>query len=260
MEQLQSQLLLIEQVIIGGAIAFGLAYLLKEVGVLFTYLKTKTSLIKDEKVRKIVDSTLDAVDKLVIKNITNADVNLKPIILQSIADGKVTPDEINSLLNIVKNNTLRQLSDDSIKVLNDSLGDVDSYLESTIEDKLATLKLDPTSAVSKTILPEKSVVVVDTTELINANIQLQADKDSLSKQLVQLQEAKRQSDLSWQEMANQISVLSNDKQALQSKLDSITQVVQPTTNVSVGNISVTGDASEITNDIVNTVNQTIAMQ
>jgi chaperonin cofactor prefoldin len=242
MEQLQNQLLLIEQVIIGGAIAFGLAYLLKEVGVLFTYLKTKTSLIKDEKVRKIVDSTLDAVDKLVIKNITNVDVTLKPVILQSIADGKVTPDEINKLLEIVKNNTIKQLSDDSLKVLNDSLGDVDLYLESTIEDKLATLKIDPTSAVSKTILPEKSVVVVDTSILTNQINQLQSDKDVLIQQISQVTSDKTNVEQANAQLSNQVDSLNAqvsqveaDKKILQDKLSSITntltQVVNPTTNI-----------------------------
>jgi hypothetical protein len=228
MEQLQSQLLLIEQVIIGGVIAFGLAYLVKEVGVLFTYLKTKTSLIKDEKVRKIVDSTLDAVDKLVIKNITNADVNLKPIILQSIADGKVTPDEINSLLDVVKNNTLRQLSEDSIKVLNNSLGDVDSYLESTIEDKLATLKLDPTSAVSKTILPEKSVVSITTTDLTNQLNQLQVERDNLQNQVNGISYDKASIEQINVQLAQQLSNLQIEKDTVQSKYDVIVNAVTST--------------------------------
>jgi len=258
MEQLQSQLLLIEQVIIGGAIAFGLAYLLKEVGVLFAYLKTKTALIKDEKVRKIVDSTLDAVDKLVIKNITNADVNLKPIILQSIADGKVTPDEINSLLDVVKNNILRQLSEDSIKVLNNSLGDVDSYLESTIEDKLATLKIDPTSAVSKTILPEKSVVVIDTTELTNQLNQLQADKDNLQNQVNGITYDKASIEQANTQLVNEKSQLTQQVSDLQSKLDIINNAIA-TANTS-NNVTVKGNASELINSIVDITSQTTTLQ
>jgi len=221
--------------------------------VLFAYLKTKTALIKDEKVRKIVDSTLDAVDKLVIKNITNADVNLKPIILQSIADGKVTPDEINSLLDVVKNNILRQLSEDSIKVLNNSLGDVDSYLESTIEDKLATLKIDPTSAVSKTILPEKSVVVIDTTELTNQLNQLQADKDNLQNQVngITYEQANTQ-------LVNEKSQLTQQVSDLQSKLDIINNAIA-TANTS-NNVTVKGNASELINSIVDITSQTTTLQ
>ena len=156
MEQLQGQAIQTLQIVLGAVIsilgALAIVYLKKG----FEYLTTKTTLIKDEGSRKILDSTLNALDTLLVTNITSAENTLKPIILQSIADGKVTTDELESLKITVMNNTLKQLGDEARKLLNNSLGDTNSYLENRIEAILADLKIDETSSVSKTVIETKT--------------------------------------------------------------------------------------------------------
>ena len=156
MEQLQGQAIQTLQIVLGAVIsilgALAIVYLKKG----FEYLTTKTTLIKDEGSRKILDSTLEALDALLVTNITSAENTLKPIILQSIADGKVTTDELESLKITVMNNTLKQLGDEATKLLNNSLGDTNSYLENRIEAILADLKIDETSSVSKTVIETKT--------------------------------------------------------------------------------------------------------
>jgi len=158
MEQLQGQAMQTLQIVLGAVIsilgALVIVYLKKG----FAYLTTKTTLIQDEGSRKILDSTLNTLDTLLVTNITSAENTLKPIILQDIADGKVTTDELESLKITVMNNTLKQLGKDATKLLNNSLGDTNSYLENRIEAILADLKIDETSSVSKTVIGETSIV------------------------------------------------------------------------------------------------------
>jgi chromosome segregation ATPase len=232
MEILQQQTSQMLEIIIGGLfsalLAFGLVYAKKG----FAYLKLKANSIQDSDARAIVQKTLDNLDKILITNITSADSTLKPVILKDVADGKVTKDELNSLADTVKNNTLKQLGNDSLNVLNESLGDVNGYISNRMEKLLADLKVDETSSVTKTIIPEIPQEVKDTEALKAQNAELtsqlqqsQTDKDSLSQQLSELQEAKRLSEQSWQDLANQVSSLSTENQNLKAKLDSITQVV-----------------------------------
>ena len=57
-----------------------------------------------------------------------------------IEDGKIEKDELKKLAQDVKENVLNQLGDDSLAILNDTLGDVNGYLEARIEEKLAEIK------------------------------------------------------------------------------------------------------------------------
>ena len=57
-----------------------------------------------------------------------------------IEDGKIEKDELKKLAQDVKENVLNQLGDDSLAILNDTLGDVNGYLEVRIEEKLAEIK------------------------------------------------------------------------------------------------------------------------
>jgi hypothetical protein len=131
------------------------------------YFQAKINTIDNADLRTFAQNTLSLVDSLITKEVTNADVVLKPAILQAIANGKMSSDDLASLKTTVKENVLSQLTEDSKTALNSTIANVDTYLNSSVETILANLKLDNTSAVSKTILPEVVVPVVDTTELTN---------------------------------------------------------------------------------------------
>jgi predicted nucleic acid-binding Zn-ribbon protein len=198
------------------------------------YMDTKINSIKNEDLRKAVKSAEDTLDKLITKEITNADVVLKPEILSAISKGTMTTDDINNLKNIVRDNVLKQIPNDCQEVIPSLTNDLNMYLNSAVETILGELKLDPNSPVTKTVIPEVSQEVIDNASLRNQLAQsqsqlqqVQLDKDNLSQQLLQVQEAKRVSEQSWQDLANQVSSLSTENQNLKAKLDSITQVVQP---------------------------------
>jgi hypothetical protein len=128
------------------------------------YLYKKTNAIDNEDVRKFAKETIDVIDKLVTNEVTNADIILKPAIIQAISDGKVTANELISLKGIVKDKVLQQLTDDSKNAVSTTIANLDTYLDSTVETILGQLKLDPTSPVSKTVIPEVATEVVDNTE------------------------------------------------------------------------------------------------
>jgi hypothetical protein len=226
MEQLQSSVTILEQIIIGAiiSIACGYAIVYAKKGV--SYLKSKDSLIKDDKLRKIFDDTLDRVDDLISINIISAENTLKPIILDDIAKGKVSKDELKSLAIIVKDNVIKQLGDNSVQVLNNSIGDLNSYLENRIEEVLAELKLDPSVPVSKTVLPEVITPVIDTTALENENAQLKADKENLSQQNVDLKSSVESLTQNVSDLSSQLEQAKSANVELQNKVSQIASAIQ----------------------------------
>ena len=119
---------------------------------LFTYLRSKTSLIQDEQAKQIVDTTIDKVEKLINANIIKTENVSKPIMIQALQDGKIEKAELIKLRDEVRENVLSQLSQDSIDVLNDSLVDVEKYIDTKIESQLAILKEQEGIPVNHTVI------------------------------------------------------------------------------------------------------------
>ena len=119
---------------------------------LFTYLRNKTSLIQDEQAKQIVDNTIDKVEKLINANIIKTENVSKPIMIQALQDGKIEKAELVKLRDEVRENVLSQLSQDSLDVLNDSLVDVEKYIDTKIESQLAILKEQEGIPVNHTVI------------------------------------------------------------------------------------------------------------
>ena len=119
---------------------------------LFTYLRSKTSLIQDEQAKQIVDTTIDKVEKLINANIIKTENVSKPIMVQALQDGKIEKAELVKLRDEVRENVLSQLSQDSIDVLNNSLVDVEKYIDTKIESQLAILKEQEGIPVNHTVI------------------------------------------------------------------------------------------------------------
>ena len=127
-------------VIIGGCLAIATAYAGLLIARATQKIKLEIEKLNDETQKKILDDTLDRVDKLLQTNIIAMENTVKKDMLASIADGKIEKAELKTLADNVKNNVLKQLGDDSVAVLNNSLGDVNGYLEVKIEEILAQIK------------------------------------------------------------------------------------------------------------------------
>ena len=127
-------------IIIGGCLAVASAYGSLLIARATQKIKLEIERLNDEAQKKILNDTLDRVDSLLQTNIIAMENTVKKDILASIADGKIEKAELKTLADNVKNNVLKQLSEDSLAVLNDSLGDVNGYLEVKIEEILAQIK------------------------------------------------------------------------------------------------------------------------
>ena len=128
-------------IVIGGLLAIASAYMTLFVAKATQKAKVETEKLKDERQRKIINTTLNKVDELLKTNIIALENTVKKDMLALIDDGKIEKDELKKLAQDVKINVLNQLGDDSLAILNDTLGDVNGYLEVRIEEKLAEIKV-----------------------------------------------------------------------------------------------------------------------
>ena len=127
-------------IIIGGLLAIASAYATLFVAKATQKAKVEIEKLNDERQRKIANATLNKVDELLRTNIIALENTVKKDMLVLIEDGKIEKDELKKLAQDVKANVLNQLGEDSIAILNGTLGDVNGYLEVRIEEKLAEIK------------------------------------------------------------------------------------------------------------------------
>ena len=127
-------------IIIGGLLAIASAYMTLFVAKATQRAKVETEKLNDERQKAIVDATLDKVDELLKTNIIALENTVKKDMLELIADGKIEKEELKKLAENVKINVVNQLGEGSMAILNETLGDVNGYLEVRIEEKLAEIK------------------------------------------------------------------------------------------------------------------------
>lgn len=225
------------------------------------YIESKISLIKDDKLRKIAENIKTRVENITVNTITMIEAVEKPIIIEGIKNGSMTKDDLTSLKNKAIETIKSQLTTEGQTDLQNTVGDVNSYLNALVEAKLADSKVNSTSSISKTVLPEIIAPVVDTTELTNQLKQVQAEKDNLQNQVDRIAYDKASVEQINQQLVIEKAQLETEKQILQNKLNSITEVVQPTSNMSVGNVTVnSNDATSFVNSIVDIASQTGSFQ
>ena len=140
-ELLQGTVIQLLGIVIGGILAIASAYMTLFVAKATQKAKAETEKLNDERQRKIVDATLNKVDELLRTNIIALENTAKKDMLALIDDGKIEKDELKKLAQDVKINVLNQLGEDSLAILNNTLGDVNGYLEARIEEKLAEIKV-----------------------------------------------------------------------------------------------------------------------
>ena len=140
-ELLQNTVIQLLGIIIGGILAIASAYMTLFVAKATQKAKAEVEKLNDERQRKLIDATLNRVDELLRTNIIALENTAKKDMLALIDDGKIEKDELKKLAQDVKINVLNQLGEDSLAILNDTLGDVNGYLEARIEEKLAEIKV-----------------------------------------------------------------------------------------------------------------------
>ena len=103
-------------------------------------IKAQTKLIKDEATRNLVNNALDKTKEVVNKNVASASETIVKELKASTLDGKLTKEDGQVILGVVKGRVLTQLSDDIKGLASSEIGDIESYVETLIENSLKELK------------------------------------------------------------------------------------------------------------------------
>lgn len=209
---------------------------------LHKYIEAKIDTIQDEKLRKVAENALSRVEDLATSTITMLDATEKPKIIEAIKSGTMTKDNLLDLKQTAIETIKKQLTTDGMTDLQNTVGDINLYLNNLVESKLADLKVDNTSSVSKTEIALPTSEEIDNASLRNQLTQVQADKNNLQSQVNQISTDKANVDRANIELTNQINDLTiknaqllADKQDIESKYNAInatlSQIVQPQSNV-----------------------------
>lgn len=102
-------------------------------------IKEETVKIKDEQTRALVDSAIDRLDKLIDDNVQFAQVTLVDQIKKGAVDGYDVQD-LKDVKQVVVENIYAQLTDDSKKLIETEIRDLDLYVNNKIEVVLGRIK------------------------------------------------------------------------------------------------------------------------
>ena len=138
--------------IINGVFLIGGVYVTYLINKAVKYLKKKTEMLDNEDDIKLLNSAIDGVDNLIKTNIVAVENTLKPQLIKAIEDGKLDKEDLKDLSKTVKENTLNQLTDNTLEVLNYGIKDVDNYVETRIEKLLAEMKDSDDNIVNYTFI------------------------------------------------------------------------------------------------------------
>ena len=103
-------------------------------------LKIQTNLIKDEATRNLINNALDRTVQVVNANVSSASETIVKELKATTLDGKLSKEDGAIILGVVKGKVLTQLSDDIKGLASTEIGDIESYIETLIENSLKELK------------------------------------------------------------------------------------------------------------------------
>ena len=102
-------------------------------------IKEETEKIRDEQTRALVDSAIDRLDKLIDDNVQFAQVTLVDQIKKGAVDGYDVQD-LKDVKQVVVENIYAQLTDESKKLIETEIRDLDLYVNNKIEVVLGRIK------------------------------------------------------------------------------------------------------------------------
>ena len=102
-------------------------------------IKEETAKIRDEQTRALVDNAIDRLDKLIDDNVQSAQVTLVDQIKKGAVDGYDIQD-LKDVKQVVVENVYAQLTDDSKKLIETEIRDLDLYVNNKIEVVLGRIK------------------------------------------------------------------------------------------------------------------------
>lgn len=116
--------------------ALGTYYLQKAI----QKLQVETVQIKDEAARNYVNDALKRLDDVTKKTVNKIEKTIKKEVLAAVDAGTVSPDKIKDLALDAYNEIIKTLEPDYMQVIQDTMGDAQTYIMNLIEEKLEEIK------------------------------------------------------------------------------------------------------------------------
>jgi hypothetical protein len=218
------------------------------------YIDSKIGLIKDEKLRKVAENIKNRVEDLAVNTITMLEAVEKPIIIENIKNGSMTKSDLVNLKSKAIETIKGQLTTEGQTDLQNTVGDVNTYLETLIEAKLADLKVDNTSSVSKTEISMPTSEELDNETLRNQLAQIQADKQNIVQELEQVKNDKTNIEQNNAQLINQVNDLTTQNLQFSSQVSDLTNKLNAITS------TVSQYVSPVTQPVSDSSNATVQTQ
>lgn len=125
--------------VVGGVVGIIGAYARRILKKIEIKVDTETAKIQNDETRKLVDSTFDKVNNLVVSAVTTAETTTVASLKKANEDGKLTTEDGQIVLDEVKDKVLNQLNDEGKELLQSAISDLDTYVEDLIHKTLAEI-------------------------------------------------------------------------------------------------------------------------
>ena len=145
--ELQSQLIQLIQIIIGGCLSIASIYAVILINKYTNIAKEKLNSIQDKNAKEKLNVAMDRLNSLLVTNITNIENTLKKTLIEASKDNKLTKEDFDLLKNNVAENVISQLSNDTTDIISKEVGDINDFVNIKLEEVLANLKADSNSSV-----------------------------------------------------------------------------------------------------------------
>lgn len=104
------------------------------------WVVAKIQTIDNEEARKALSEAVNRVDDIVCTVVTSIEQEEKQEILKAMEDGKVNREELLNLKSVAVNRVKEQLLPDTVKLLEDSFGDITSYISQKVSQQVFAIK------------------------------------------------------------------------------------------------------------------------
>ena len=137
--QIMDALGLLLTTVITGGIGIITSYTAIYLNNLKAKIQAETAKIKNEDTKNLVNGALDRLNSLIVTNVQSANETIVKTIKENAEDG-YSKEDLLAVRDVVKDNILKQLSDDSKDLLAQEISNLDSFVENKIEEVLKNLK------------------------------------------------------------------------------------------------------------------------
>lgn len=104
------------------------------------YINKLSERLQEQSNNELVEHSIARLERLVVVAVTAAEQRVATDLRQAVKDGKVDRDELLAVAESVKEEVLLKLSDETLKVLEETFGDVIGLIEDYIEATVHELK------------------------------------------------------------------------------------------------------------------------